>query len=165
MFYVHAQMSEHTQDVLLFCVHDLLVVKNWAFPLMGVLRVCPLSLKTLSSGVLNRALPHIWWRLYLPTFLLSVKLITKSLSLFILSSGVLNMTLSHRVLFSTPDFHDICDRVLFNTPELRINNDNGKVHRKPISGHVQSLPCNRHAHRTIEHPRHAQTYEYVERTS
>ena len=44
----------------------------WACPLMGILCACPLHLLILSSGVLNRTLSHIWCRLYLPTFLLSV---------------------------------------------------------------------------------------------
>ena len=38
--------------------------------------VCPLSLLIFRSGVLNRTQPHIWGRLYLPTFLLSVGLLT-----------------------------------------------------------------------------------------
>ena len=61
--------------------------------------------------------------------------------------------------------HHIWDRVLFSTPELRISNDNGHVHRKPISGHVQSISTNRHAHRTIGHTGHAQTSEHAHRTS
>ena len=54
--------------------------------------------------------------------------------------------------------------VLFSTPELRINNDNVHVHRTPISGHVQHLPPNKHAHRTIEYPGNAQTAKHVDRT-
>ena len=58
-------------------------------------------------------------------------------------------------------FHYIWDRVLFSTPELRINNDNGHAHRTPISDHAQSLPTDRHTHRTIGHTRHAQTSEQL----
>ena len=50
------------------------------------------------------------------------------------------------------NFHHICDRVLLSTTKLRINNDNGLVHRTPISGHAQSLSPNRHAHGTTELP-------------
>ena len=55
------------------------------------------------------------------------------------------------------NLHHIWDRVLFSTHELRISTDNGHVHRKPISGHVQSISTNRHAHRTIGHTGHART--------
>ena len=36
--------------------------------------------------------------------------------------------------------HHIWDTVLFNTPDLKINNDNGHVHRTSFSGHTQSIP-------------------------
>ena len=49
---------------------------NWACPLKDVLCACPLSLSILRPGVLNRTLSYIWWGLYLPTFLLSVGLLT-----------------------------------------------------------------------------------------
>ena len=74
MFYVHAKMvvfSEHAQYVLCAC---LLGGRVWAFPLMGVLCACPLCLLIIGSGVLHRTLSYIWWRLYLPTFLLSIGL-------------------------------------------------------------------------------------------
>ena len=54
------------------------------------------------------------------------------------------------------NLHHIWDRVLFSTPELKIKNDNGHVHGIPISGHAQTIPPSRHAHRKIEHPGHAQ---------
>ena len=60
---------------MVLCV-CLLVRMDWACPLKDVLCTCPLSLLILRSGVLNRTLSHIWWRLYLPTFLLSVGLLT-----------------------------------------------------------------------------------------
>ena len=66
------------------------------------------------------------------------------------------------------NFHHIWDRVLFSTPELKINNDNGHAHSTPISGHAQTLPPNRHVHRTKEHPGHAwrtPPSEHVNRTS
>ena len=63
------------------------------------------------------------------------------------------------------NLHHIWSRVLFNTPGLRITNDNGQTYRTPISGHALSLPPNRHVHRTIEHPGHAQTSEHAHRTS
>ena len=51
------------------------------------------------------------------------------------------------------------DRVLFSTSELRINIDNGHVHRTKrhvhrtsISGHAQTLPPNRLVHRAVGHP-------------
>ena len=55
------------------------------------------------------------------------------------------------------NFHHIWDRILFNTPDLKISNDNGLVHRTSFSGHVQSIPTNRHVHRTTEHTGNAQT--------
>ena len=54
----------------------LLVGMDWACPLRDVLCACPLSLLILRSEVLHRTLSHIWWKLYLPTFLLSVGLLT-----------------------------------------------------------------------------------------
>ena len=45
-------------------------------PLRDVMCTCQLSLLILRSEVLNRTLCHISWRLYLPTFLLSVGLLT-----------------------------------------------------------------------------------------
>ena len=54
----------------------LLVGMDWACPLRDVLCACPLSLLILRSGVLYRTLSHIWQRLYLPTFLFSVGLLT-----------------------------------------------------------------------------------------
>ena len=54
----------------------------------------------------------------------------------------------------------IWDRVLLNTPELKINNDNGHVHRTSISELAQSLPSNRHA----EYTGHAKTSEHAHRT-
>ena len=38
-----------------------------------------------------------------------------------------------------------------------VSNDNGDVQRTSFSGHAQSIPTNRHAHRTIGHTQHAQT--------
>ena len=49
----------------------------------------------------------------------------------------------------------IWDRVLFNTPDLKIDNDKGNVYRTSLSGHAQSIPANRHLHRTIGHNGHA----------
>ena len=66
------------------------------------------------------------------------------------------------------NFYHIWDRVLFSTPELRINNDSGHAHRTSISGQGQTLPPNRHVHRTTEHPGHAkrtQPSEHAHRTS
>ena len=78
MFYVHAQMvvfSKHAQDVLLFYAHAYWV-ESLSMPTDGC-SVCMLIIfATFSSGVLNRALSDIWWRLYLPTFFLSVGLLT-----------------------------------------------------------------------------------------
>ena len=42
--------------------------------------------------------------------------------------------------------HHIWDRVLFNTSDLKINNDNGHVHRTFSSAHAKSIPTNRHMH-------------------
>ena len=61
--------------------------------------------------------------------------------------------------------HHIWDRVLFNTPELKINNDNRHAHRTSFSEHSQSIPTNRHVHRTIRHTGCAQMSEHVHRTS
>ena len=63
------------------------------------------------------------------------------------------------------NLHHIYNRVLFSTPELKIRNDNGPVHRTPISGHAQSIPTNRHVHRIIGQTGHAQTFEHVHRSS
>ena len=63
------------------------------------------------------------------------------------------------------NLHHIWDKVLFNTPDLKISNDNGHAHRTSFSGHAQSIPTNRHSHRTIGHTGHAQTSEHVHRTS
>ena len=41
------------------------------------------------------------------------------------------------------NLHHIWDKVLFSTPELTVGNDNGHVHRTPITGHAQSIPTNR----------------------
>ena len=38
---------------------------EWACPLKDILHVCLLSLLILRSGMLNRTLSHIWWRLQL----------------------------------------------------------------------------------------------------
>ena len=61
--------------------------------------------------------------------------------------------------------HLVSDRFLFNTPDLKISNDNGHAHRTSFSGHAQSIPTNRHVHRTIRHTWHAQTSEQAHRTS
>ena len=47
---------------------------DWACPLRDFLCTCPLLLLILRSWVLDKSLSHIQWRLYLPTFLLSVGL-------------------------------------------------------------------------------------------
>ena len=63
------------------------------------------------------------------------------------------------------NLNHILDRVLFSTPELIIN---GNAHRKPTRGHAQTLPPNRHVHRTIEHLGNAQRTlpsEHAHRTS
>ena len=54
---------------------------------------------------------------------------------------------------------------LFNTPDLKINNDNGQAHITSFSGHAQSIPTNRHTHRTIGNTRHALNSEHAHRTS
>ena len=59
--------------------------------------------------------------------------------------------------------YHIWDRVLFNTPELKIN-DNGHPHRPSFSGHVQSIPTNRHSHRTIGHTGYALNSEHMYKT-
>ena len=76
---------------------------------------------------------------------------------------VKNPTLNRNV--GKYDLHHIWDRVLFNTPDLKINNDNGNVHRTSLSWHVQSIPPNRHSHSTIGHTEHALNSEYEHRTS
>ena len=63
------------------------------------------------------------------------------------------------------NLHYIWDRDLFNIPDLKISNDNGHVDRTSFSGHAQSIPTNRHVHRTIRHTRQDQTSKYVHRTS
>ena len=61
--------------------------------------------------------------------------------------------------------HHIWDRVLFNTPGLKVRNANGHAHRTAFTGLAQSIPTNRHVHRTIGHTGHARTSEHVHRTS
>ena len=63
------------------------------------------------------------------------------------------------------NLHYIWDRVLFNTLDLKFSNDNGHVHRTSFSGNAQSIPTNRHVHRTIGHTGHAQTSGYAHGTS
>ena len=63
------------------------------------------------------------------------------------------------------NIHHIWDRILYNTSELKINNDNEHVHRTSLSGHAQSIPTNRHLHRTLGHIGHALNSEHVHRTS
>ena len=63
------------------------------------------------------------------------------------------------------NLYHVWDRVLFNTPDLKINNDNGHVHDMSLSGHAQSIPTNRHLHRTLMHTGHALNSEYVHRAS
>ena len=46
------------------------------------------------------------------------------------------------------NLHHIWDRVIYNTSDLKINDDNGHAHRTSLSGHAQSIPTNRHLHRT-----------------
>ena len=57
------------------------------------------------------------------------------------------------------NLHHIWDRVLLNTPNLKINNDNRHAPRTSLSGHVQSIPTNRHLHRTIRHTGHALNFQ------
>ena len=59
----------------------------------------------------------------------------------------------------------IWDRVLINILDLKINNDNEHTHTTFLSGHAQSIPTNRHLHRTIGHTGHALNSENVHRTS
>ena len=59
------------------------------------------------------------------------------------------------------NLHHIWDRILFNTPDLKVSNDNEHVHRTSFNVHAQSIPTNRHAHRTIGHIGHAQTSEHA----
>ena len=63
------------------------------------------------------------------------------------------------------NLHHIRDRVLFNTPDLKINNDIGHAHRTSLSGNAQSIPTNRHSHRTIGHTGYALNSEHAHRTS
>ena len=49
---------------------------------------------------------------------------------------VTNPTLNRSV--GKYNLHHLRDRVLFNTPDLKINNDNGHVHRTSFSGHAHS---------------------------
>ena len=63
------------------------------------------------------------------------------------------------------NLHHIWDRVLFNTPDLKINNDNGHAYRTSLSGHAQSIPTNRHLHRTLKHTGYALNSEHAHRTS
>ena len=63
------------------------------------------------------------------------------------------------------NLHHIWDRVLFKTPDLNIKNDNGHTYRASFSGHVQTIPANRHVHRTIRHTGHAQTSKHALRTN
>ena len=58
------------------------------------------------------------------------------------------------------NLHHIMDRDLFNNPDLKINNDNWHAHRTSLSGHTQSIPTNRHSHRTIGHTEHALNSEH-----
>ena len=62
------------------------------------------------------------------------------------------------------NLHHIWNRVLFNTPDRKIGNNNGHVHRTSFSGHAQSIPINRHSHRTIGHTGHVQTSGHAHRT-
>ena len=54
---------------------------------------------------------------------------------------------------------------VLNTPDLKINSSNGHAHRTYISGHAQSIPTNRHVHRTLGHTGHALNSEHAHRTS
>ena len=49
-----------------------------------------------------------------------------------------NPTLNRNV--GNYNLHHIWDSILFNTPDLKINNDNGHVHKTSFSGHAQSIP-------------------------
>ena len=57
-----------------------------------------------------------------------------------------NPTLNRKV--GKYNLHHIWDRVLFKTPDLKINKDNGHVHKTSLNGHAQSIPTNRHSHKT-----------------
>ena len=63
------------------------------------------------------------------------------------------------------NLHHIGDRVLFNTRDLKINNDNGHAHRTSLIGHTQSIPTNRHSHRSLGHTGYALNSDHVHRTS
>ena len=59
------------------------------------------------------------------------------------------------------NLHHIWDR----DPEFKINNDNGHAHITTLSGHAQSIPSNRHLHRTFGHTGYALNSEHAQRTS
>ena len=63
------------------------------------------------------------------------------------------------------NFHHIWDRVLFNTPDPKNNNENEHLYRTSFSGHVQSIPTNRHSHRTVGNTGHALNSEHAHRIS
>ena len=75
MFYAHAQKSEHAQYVLLFYVHAYWLewTEHAHWRMFCVHTHCHYYFEVRD---VNRTLSHIWWRLYLPTFLLSVWLLT-----------------------------------------------------------------------------------------
>ena len=75
-FYVHALNSEHAKYALSFYVNAYWLGIDWAWPLRDVLYACPLSWLILRSGMLNKTLSILWWRLYLPIFGLCVGLLT-----------------------------------------------------------------------------------------
>ena len=77
--------------------------------------------------------------------------------------GINNPTLNRKV--GKYNLHHVWDRVLFNTPDLKINNDNGHANKTSFSGHAQSIPTNRHVHRTTGHIGHALNSEHAHRTS
>ena len=77
--------------------------------------------------------------------------------------SVNNPTLNRNV--GKYNLHHTWDRVLYNTSDLKIDNDNGHAHRTSLSGHSQSIPANRHFHRTIGHTGHALNSEHAYRTS
>ena len=75
MFYVQVQKSEHAQYALLFYAHAI----GWnglSLPAEGCSVHTPIVITNFKVRVLNRTLSHIWWRLYLPTFLMNVGLLT-----------------------------------------------------------------------------------------
>ena len=61
--------------------------------------------------------------------------------------------------------YHIWDRVLLSTPDLKINTLNRHTHRPYISWHTQSIPINRHSHRTSGNTGHALNSEHVYITS